>query len=140
MSPIEWNEDNSVGNDLIDQQHRQWVCIFNELEKSILEGSAQPTDVQIELLKQILDFTREHFLDEERIMALHGYPDIVRHRRMHKEFELQIYEKFRMVMSGELVLRSELIAMIRHWFINHTSSEDKRAFEFIRSATDNLQA
>jgi hemerythrin-like metal-binding protein len=134
MSPIHWNDDNSVGDAHIDQQHLEWVRIFNTLEDAILEGN-QSNSAQVDLLKQILDFTREHFLEEERIMAIHGYPDIVRHRRMHKEFELQLYEKFRMVMAKELVLRSELIAMIRHWFLSHTSSEDKRAFEFIRSTT-----
>jgi len=136
MSPIHWNDDNSVGNDHIDQQHMEWVRIFNELENTILAGSTPPGNEQVELLKQILDFTREHFLEEERIMTLHGYPDIVRHRRMHKDFELQLYEKFRMVMAGELVLRSELIAMIRHWFVTHTGSEDKRAFEYIHSTTN----
>lgn len=134
MSPIHWNEDNSVGNDHIDHQHMEWVRIFNTLEKTILDGSTPPSIEQIELLKHILDFTRDHFLEEERIMALHGYPDIVRHRRMHKEFEQQLYDKFRMAMAGELVLRSELIAMIRHWFVTHTSSEDKRTFEFINAA------
>jgi len=136
MSPIHWNEHNSVGNDHIDQQHMEWVRIFNKLENTILDGSTPPGKEQLELLKQILDFTREHFLEEERIMALHSYPNIVRHRRMHKDFELQLYEKFRMVMAGELALRSELIAMIRHWFITHTGSEDKRAFEFIHSTTN----
>ena len=136
MSPIHWNEDNSVGNSHIDQQHMEWVRIFNKLEDTLLNSSGPPSSEQVELLKQILDFTREHFLEEERIMALHGYPNIVPHRRMHKDFELQLYEKFRLVMAGELVLHSELIAMIRHWFINHTSSEDRRAFEFIHTTTD----
>lgn len=135
MSPLHWNDDNSVGNAAIDLQHRQWVAIFNQLEASLTDITAPPNPSQLEMLKRILDFTREHFLDEERLMALHGYPEAARHRRMHKEFELQLYEKFRLVMAGELVLQSELIALIRHWFINHTGSEDRRTFAYINSVT-----
>lgn len=132
MSQIEWTTLISVGNEEIDKQHRRWVEIFNRLEASLNDPSAEEND-RLDLLKQILDFTREHFIEEERLMALNGYPHIVRHRRMHKEFELQLYEKFRLVMGGEMVLQSELIALIRNWFINHTSSEDKKAFEYIHS-------
>lgn len=136
MSPITWNDTNTVGNALIDQQHLEWVRIFNELENSIVDSPPPPSSQQAALLKRILDFTQEHFREEERIMALYGYPHIVRHRRMHKDFEQQLYEKFRMVMDGEIVLRSELIAMIRHWFLTHTSSEDKRAFEYINGSSE----
>jgi len=133
MSPINWNDDNNVGNELIDRQHREWVRIFNQLEDSILNNASPQNGSQLEMLKNIIDFTREHFLEEERLMAQYGYPDVVRHRRMHKDFEQQLYEKFRMVMAGELVLRSELLAMIRYWFINHTGSEDKRTFLYINT-------
>ena len=134
MSPINWTKDNDVGNEFIDEQHKQWVIIFNDLEKSLLEpDQAAPDTLQLELLKDILDFTREHFLDEEHLMAQHGYPDLVRHRRMHKDFELQVYEKYRMVMAGEIVLTSELLALIRNWFINHTGSQDKKTFAYINA-------
>lgn len=133
MSPIRWNEDNFVGNALIDEQHREWVRIFNELEESIRQQSSSPGEFQLQLLKKVLDFSREHFQEEERLMALHGYPGAARHHRMHKEFDLQLYEKYRQVMAGELVLRSELMAMIRNWFLSHTSSEDRRTFQFINS-------
>lgn len=137
MSPIHWTRDNDVGNEFIDEQHKQWVIIFNDLEKSLLQPDEAPSDTsQLELLKDVLDFTREHFLDEERLMIQHRYPDIVRHRRMHKDFELQVYEKYRMVMAGEIVLTSEILALIRHWFINHTGSEDRKTFSYINARTN----
>ncbi len=133
MSPINWNDDNDVGNELIDRQHREWVRIFNQLEDCIINPTSEPNLSRLDLLKEILDFTREHFLEEERLMAQYDYPESVDHRRMHKDFEQELYEKFRMVMAGEMVLKSELLAIIRHWFIHHTGSEDKRTFRYINS-------
>lgn len=133
MSPIQWNNDNTVGNAHIDEQHREWIKIFNELEESIRQDPSTSSEFQLQLLKKILDFTHEHFREEELLMDLHKYPGAARHRRMHKEFGLQLYEKYRMAMAGELVLRSELMAMIRHWFTSHTTSEDKTTFQYINS-------
>ena len=131
MSPLHWTKANSVGNASIDQQHLEWINIFNKLEETILSPAPFPTAARVELFHRILEFTSLHFQAEEEVMARHNYPDIVRHRRMHREFEQIVYEQYRLITDGEIVLTSELLSMIKNWFIQHTQGEDIRTFRYI---------
>lgn len=135
MSPINWNDSFNVGNPEIDQQHREWVRIFNELENSVLQGSPENTKAkQMQTLKEILEFTEKHFEAEEKLMSRYNYPGTVQHKRMHKEFNQKIYDQYRLILSGELVLNSEVLKLIQTWFMHHTASEDIKAFSFIALA------
>ncbi len=98
--------------------------------------SVQPKQFKLSLLKELLDFMTDHFTTEEQLMDQYDYPNIVQHRRMHKDFEARMYEKYRAVMAEEVVLNSELMALIRDWFVQHTGSEDKKTFTYINSSID----
>lgn len=133
MSPINWNSSNNVGHKLVDEQHQEWVKMFNQLEEHMLaKHPNNPQEWRLNLLRRLLQFMSEHFKTEELLMEQYDYPDIVKHCRMHKDCENLIYEKYRAVMAGEIVLNSELMMIVRDWFIQHTSNEDKKTFKHIR--------
>ncbi len=129
MAPVEYSEITQVEHEEMDKQHRTWIDIFNSLEESMLKCDGSGGDeFQLQLLKQILDFTKVHFADEESLMHKYDYPDVSRHRLMHKNFDQQIYVNYRQVMDGEAVLNSRLLKVLENWFINHIDREDKKAF------------
>lgn len=122
-----------VGDEKIDQDHMVWVDIFSRLEAEVIKPSGiEGHDLQLEILKEILEFSRSHFAYEEEVMAKFAYPDAARHRRMHKDFDQRVYDYYRQVLDGETVLNSEILKMLSTWFKSHTGREDKLAFEYIR--------
>lgn len=128
---FEWNNSLDIGHPEIDRQHQQWLELLNQLEKQLLSGtSKQDKNEKIRILKEILDFSSIHFKDEEEIMKSCNYPNLVEHYRMHKDFHQKVYDLYREVLDGKYVLDSELISMLRNWFLGHTQNEDRKAFQY----------
>lgn len=127
MSQIIWDESYSVGNAAIDEQHKQWIAIYNRLDQSMLTGSSKDyTAIRAEILQAMQEYASYHFREEEQYMRELGYPDIVAHKRLHTDFEDQLYNYGRMIRNGELVLNTELISMIKNWLLNHIVREDQK--------------
>ncbi len=134
MTPIEWNDSNNVGSELIDQQHLEWVRLYSKLEDLFLNTpQKEQADIKLQLLKELVDFTYIHFKEEVRILYKHDYPGANKHRMMHENFHQQVYQQYRNIEAGEVVLTSEILSMIKTWFLTHTSTEDKKAFQYINS-------
>jgi len=127
MSRIEWNESFSVNHDEIDAQHRKWIDIYNRLERVMEEGDATALkNITIDTLQSMLDYARFHFKYEERYMNDLGYPSIAAHARVHKDFDNIIYQSYRDVLDGNVVLNTKLLKLIRSWLVNHILVEDKK--------------
>ncbi|WP_167505906.1 bacteriohemerythrin [Desulfosediminicola flagellatus] len=129
MSPIHWDDSYNVGQPEVDQQHHEWVRIFNKLEQQLLTGEPwKNSEIQKQTLKEILDFTNLHFTTEEKLMDIMNYAQKVQHARMHKEFSQKVYDQYRLILAGDIILNSELLKLIESWFMHHTATEDKRTF------------
>lgn len=90
MTAIElvWDEACVLGVPEIDADHRRLHAIYTALRSS-LEGRSGPVDLQA-LCGDLLDFARDHFANEEALMAARGYPELEAHRKMHATFLEQV--------------------------------------------------
>ena len=133
MGNIQWDTAWNIGHPEIDEQHQRWVALFNELESAFLsKKTIDMTVVQKNIFKKILDYTRYHFASEEKIMHDAAYPNMATHWRLHKEFDQIVYEKYRDFESGELILNSELLALIKNWLLRHIQVEDQKFGHYLR--------
>lgn len=129
MSLIEWTEEFSVGIDHIDKQHQKWISIVNELHDSIMEGRAIST---LEgLVKDMEEYTDFHFSKEEEMLEKAGWPELDRHKRIHFSFKQQITNLKHDILSGEIVLRSQVMSIIKSWLVEHILKEDQEYSKFI---------
>ncbi len=127
MGSIQWDSAWNIGHSEIDRQHQRWVELFNELEEAFLSKNIRDIAVvQQNTFKTILDYTRYHFANEEKVMQEAAYPDAAGHWRLHKEFDAMVFSKYRELLNGELMLTSELLALIRNWLLRHIQVEDKK--------------
>ncbi|OGR06178.1 MAG: hypothetical protein A2511_14270 [Deltaproteobacteria bacterium RIFOXYD12_FULL_50_9] len=127
MSRIDWEESYSVNNEEIDNQHKTWIAIYNELDKTMLQGDLKEIDnITAGSLQKMQDYARYHFSFEEEFMQKIKYPDLVNHRRIHKDFDTEIYNYYRAMLDGQLVLNTKIIKLIRNWLIDHILQEDKK--------------
>lgn len=132
MSTIEWEDSFSVNNPEIDEQHKKWFAIYNDLHESFSKGDTDEySAISAGALEKMQDYSRDHFGFEEAYMRKIGYPDIVAHRRAHRDFDTQIYEYNRDIREGRLVLNTMLIKIIRNWLLDHVLGEDKKYGQFI---------
>ena len=127
MGNIIWDSVWNIGHAEIDKQHQKWVEIFNRLEQAVLTKDNEDLDgLTKDTLKEMVDYTRYHFNSEEQVMQEMGYPESYHHWRLHKDFDGIIYEKFRSLENGSLILNSDLLSLIKNWLLQHIQIEDKK--------------
>ena len=131
MAQIRWDDSFSVNQPEIDEQHRKWIDIYNMMDRAMFEPSlSRQTEVIAQALEMVLDFTNSHFRFEEEFMRRVGYPDIVPHVRMHKDFDSMIYRYYRDISMGEPLLNTRLLKIIREWLFEHALVEDRKFCQF----------
>jgi hemerythrin-like metal-binding protein len=91
-------------------------------------------DITTESLSAMHDYARSHFHFEEKYMEQLGYPHLIEHRRLHRDFENQVYNYIRQIEAGTLILNTSLLKVIKNWLLEHILSEDKKYSIFAHDA------
>jgi hemerythrin-like metal-binding protein len=123
MALIKWNQSFSVGVQSIDKQHTVLFDSLNELHASMMSGQAQ--NMTGPLLKKLLDYTRNHFSEEEKMMAAAKYPGLTDHLAKHRILVKQVEEYAARYEKGEITLNLHLLNFVRDWLTNHIQKTDK---------------
>lgn len=127
MNEIEWDESYSVKNQEIDDQHKEWIAIFNRLHNAMLSDKKEGYEtIGANALQAMLDYTEHHFALEEEYLCKINYPELVPHRRLHRDFSSQIYQYNEAILQRELILNTQIIKIIKDWLVYHIREEDKK--------------
>ena len=129
MARIEWDDSFKTGMDDIDEQHRRWIDIINQLHDVMMSkgGVQKVTD---KTLSEMIDYTGFHFTYEEDLMKKINYPEYKKHCYMHQFFRDRILDKLNEERSGGLVLNREVMSMLTEWLREHILNEDSRIGQF----------
>lgn len=132
MAQIIWSESYSVNNADIDAQHKEWIAIYNRLDNILLIGSGDAVSrAATDALQAMQEYASYHFRQEEQYLREINYPDLVTHKRLHTDFDDQIYGYNRKIRSGEFVLNTEVISIIKTWLLHHILHEDQKYCAFV---------
>lgn len=81
MNTITWSSKLNTGVKNIDEQHRRLVKLVNNLVAGIQEGFAD--DITDGICRELIEYTKYHFRDEEMLMEEVAFPDIEAHKQKH---------------------------------------------------------
>lgn len=130
MPLIEWDEKLSVGIDEIDAQHKKWISIINELHDSIMDGKS--LDTLEKIVNDVEQYTFFHFAEEEKLLEKVAYPELARHSRIHFSFRQEITRVKSAILSGQVVLRTQVMSVLKNWLLDHIMKEDMKYGDFIK--------
>jgi len=123
MALLTWSDNYSVGVAAIDSQHKALVDTLNQLHDGMMKGQA--ASVTGPLLMKLVDYTRNHFADEEKLMAQTKYPSLQQHHAHHVDLTKQVEDFVGRYDRGEITLNVKLLNFLRDWLTNHILKEDK---------------
>lgn len=127
MGIIEWEESFSVNDEAIDRQHKRWIELYNRFHGRLLKGnSAELISLAEEALQEMLDYADYHFKVEEEYMKTINYPELIQHRRMHRDFDTMIYQYARDIREGQTVANTSILKILKNWLVDHVLQEDKK--------------
>ncbi|MBF0231965.1 MAG: hemerythrin family protein [Desulfamplus sp.] len=135
MAKIIWSESFSVGHEDIDNQHKQWIEIFNEsYDKMMGNDYSVLSSIGIDALKRMQTYAQMHFGFEEKYMEQINYPDLAQHKRLHEIFEFQLDRINKEFAEGTPRLNSEIMKTIENWLVGHIQNEDQKYNTFRKNS------
>jgi len=128
---IVWEDEYSVGVKLIDDQHKMFFSIINELVEAINNKIDKETITGI--LEQLVQYKKFHFATEERYFKEFNYENTDDHMARHREFNAHL-KKIKEKNDGDmLTLSFDLVDFIEDWFVKHILNIDQQYKECFRS-------
>ena len=129
---ILWSKEYELGNDFVDSQHKRLFDLVNNIGKSCREG--EDVIVLCQTLDFLLQYTVQHFSDEEALQLKHNFPEYEHHKKLHDDFEAAVIEKvtvFKEKGSTEDLLDT-VNEIVITWLVNHILKEDMKIGAYIR--------
>jgi hemerythrin-like metal-binding protein len=126
---FKWGPKYMVDIDFVDKQHKRLVDLINELYKAMTEGKGNNTLAKI--LEELVDYTEFHFGDEEKMLEKHNYPDIKRHKEIHKNLVAKINNIKDEFKTGESSLSVGVLTFLKDWLINHIGKIDMKYSKYL---------
>ncbi len=132
MAQLEWDDSLSIDHAEIDSQHKELIRLYNNAHETLFNGDNRAIEsLAHETLSAISDYTRKHFAYEEGYMEKIGYPGLVKHWRLHKDFVSLVEERVAEIRSGRAVLNTRVLKMLENWLVEHIMTEDKKIAAFL---------
>jgi len=132
MALLEWSNEYSVKIKSIDNQHMKLFAMLNTLHDAMKSG--QGTKLTPEILKSLVQYTREHFGGEESMMGRTRYPSFDSHKAEHDKLTGEVVRMVRDFEAGNAVLSMDLLEFLRHWLQNHIIACDKKYTAHLQAA------
>lgn len=119
---LQWREQLSVGNDLIDADHQRLIDIINQADRGL---QAMSRASLLTALEELDKYSRVHFSLEEKIAQAVGFPDL---GHLHSSHMLLLETLNRIGQEiGEhwdKPAADHFGQFLRDWLINHVIKED----------------
>ena len=127
-----WSPSLSVGIELLDNQHQEWI---ERAEKLFDAGKKNQAREYIgEMLGFLEAYTKKHFRDEEKYMREIRYPEYEEQRKAHAAFveRLAKLKADYKESGGNISVIVKANRIVVDWLINHITRMDKKIGEFVR--------
>ncbi len=130
-----WNQDLSIGIELLDSQHKELFQHISALRASLRAGTSR--DALFKTLRFLEEYVVVHFDAEAHYMRRFDYPGIIEHEAEHEKFvkaladfkkELQALES-----RGEITsfLGIEIERKLSGWLADHIGNIDRKMGAFL---------
>jgi hemerythrin-like metal-binding protein len=121
---IEWSSAIDVNVEKFNTQHKGLVDLVNALHDAMVKGKGK--EVLESTLSNLVDYTKNHFQDEETAMEKYAYPSLLQHRLEHRKLTDQVLAFQKKYQSGEKYISIEILNFLKNWLINHIMGTDKK--------------
>ncbi len=138
MSLFVWGDMFSVGYAEIDAQHQKLFAIGNSFYGEYVNRASRAT--MDKLFGELVDYTRYHFDDEERILKKCGYPDLQKHHLNHEKLVRLVNSYQKQLEAGTPEIEAQVMDFIKMWLNAHILGTDKQYSPYLDTAGNNSAA
>jgi hemerythrin len=130
MSKIQWNDELSLGVELIDDQHKELIRIANGLMNAIHIG--RDKRVLTNVIKRLREYTVFHFHSEEALMEKTYYPNRGEHEAEHGKLKRDVKQFQRELYKKKDLNPEHVLAFLKTWLLKHILSADREFARYLK--------
>ena len=127
---FEWKPEYSVGIASIDGQHQNLFRLAEDLYAAMSAG--QGKGALSRTLERLVQYTKVHFAQEERLMRLHGYPDFDIHIAEHRALTKQVLDFQADFESGRTFMTIQILNFFKDWLQKHIAASDQKYAPYLK--------
>ena len=126
---IKWEKHFEIGIPVLDEQDKSLVNLCNRLHSEIVasrsgEGKGWRMAFS-DALREAVNYTKTHFLLEEKLMAAAGFDGLSVHKNRHQEFIGKVGELLSSFDHCDIQAALDFSSFLHEWIIMHIAREDK---------------
>ncbi|AFZ44460.1 hemerythrin-like metal-binding protein [Halothece sp. PCC 7418] len=125
-----WQLECETGFDSIDEQHQYLFDVVNRLHDAMSQGEEK--NIIQEILKEMIDYTVDHFADEEKLMLQYDYPNYKEHKEAHNHLTQQLHEISEKLSNGDSFVTMELSYFLTQWLTHTIKGQDQKMICFLQ--------
>lgn len=164
--PVLWQDAMSVGNKIIDDEHKYLICLINSVELALKLDDNEK--VMKMLIEQLEEYTHSHFVQEEKIQFKIKYPAYVEHKQEHQkilrqiaELKTKVFERLEQRSAVEVApdptgsktafegyqppqsksqsaVEFEVVELLRSWILEHVLQTDMKMKKYLTRLPENF--
>lgn len=127
---FEWKPEYSVHIGSIDGQHQKLFRMAEDLYAAMSSGQGKAALSTI--LDRLVQYTTVHFAHEERLMSLHGYPDLAAHIAQHRALTRQVLDFQTEFESGHSFMTIQVLNFFKDWLQKHIAASDQKYAPYLK--------
>lgn len=127
MPLMEWDGSLNLGDAMLDRQHKSLLGLINQVHE-VSQSPDRDTEIMHSITAMYL-YAKEHFFDEEGLMARLGYPERQGHVAMHRVFVAKAHELTDACLDGRMD-HDGLLRFLVDWLSRHIAVEDAKIVRF----------
>lgn len=127
---IVWSKSYETNIPILDEQHRSLVGTINSLYYLMNEHSK--ANIIGPTLAVLEHYSDTHFLTEEYLMEVTGYPHLKEHKEEHDKFRAKIARLG--VKSAKTLDPRDLLTFFKDWWLEHVRGADHSCESHIRES------
>jgi methyl-accepting chemotaxis protein/hemerythrin len=120
---ITWSSSYSVHVGEMDHEHQRLIDIINSLYAAMREGRGKEAIGSI--MGELIDYTKNHFAHEEKLMKESGYADYEAQKNAHENLISKVVEIQNKFKSGT-ALSQEVMSFLKNWLVDHIQGMDQK--------------
>lgn len=129
MPLIKWRDSFSVGVPKFDEEHKILLDILNEMF-IIVRDQKDINHLNVEIDK-LIQYTQDHFANEEAAMEAVGYPALDNHKTIHVKLLEDVVLFKKQVEGGDKEATTNFYHFLRDWLLTHIVEEDMQYKPFL---------
>jgi len=129
---VTWSNTYSMGVKLIDDQHKGLLDFVNDLFNHASGNEREERAYFALVIQQAVQYIKEHFQAEEKLMIGTKFPGYAEHKKVHDEFTLTVVKSVKDFESGKRLVLEKFAYFLKDWVLSHIAVMDKQYADYFR--------